>query len=382
MIRSKLILIIILLALIFGCTSASFCQQQFQVHGFGAQIVDQDVLYLSYRIDGRYVLDSTTVKDHHFTFKGQIGNSPIKASLFRNQNPTHNDNYINDYTELYLENGAVYVDSKDTLRNATLRGTPQNQVFQLLKERLAPLQRIAASIKDPDFFNEEERRDTALVLRNRRLLEANYYKILDAKMVFAKEFSNSFVSLDLVNNAAKNNTYIQQAEEAFNMLSDSIKQSPSADIARMLILKKRMVPLGGIAPEFEMKDIQGKAVKLSSYRGKYLLLDFWASWCLPCRQEHPNLSAIYDGFKDIGFDILSVSIDDNRDNWIAAVAQDRLVWTQVSDLMAAKSDVYISYGISTVPSNFLIDPQGKVIAKDLRGEALKAKIQEVLSNQL
>lgn len=130
-----------------------------------------------------------------------------------------------------------------------------------------------------------------------------------------------------------------------------------------------------------MNDRFGRNIKLSNYRGKYLLLDFWASWCLPCRQEHPNLIAVYDDFKGANFDILSVSIDSKKDKWLNAIIEDGLIWSQISDLKASNGEVYQKYGIGTIPCNFLLDPHGKVIAKDLKGQDLTDKIKEVVNMQ-
>jgi peroxiredoxin len=359
-----------------------FSQGKFNIQGAGKQILGGDIIYLSYRNEGQYILDSTFVKNNSFRFEGTIGNTPLRASLYRNQNPTHNYDFFYDRLSLYLEQGIVSVQSMDSLNNARVSGTAVNNTFQLLQERLAPLEKERLSIKDPDYFTEEERRDSALVNKNRRLLEVNYYKICDVQLAFAKEFSNSYVSLDIVNNITRNNKYNHLAEIAFHLLSDSLQQLPEAEVAKESFLKKNKVCVGSIAPEFEMNDRSGRNIKLSNYRGKYLLLDFWASWCLPCRQEHPNLLALYDDFKRANFDILSVSIDSKKDKWLNAVVEDGLIWSQVSDLKANNSEVYINYGIGTIPCNFLIDPQGKVIAKDLKGQELIDKIKEVVNKQL
>lgn len=135
--------------------------------------------------------------------------------------------------------------------------------------------------------------------------------------------------------------------------------------------KLKTVAVGQIAPDFETLSTEGKSIKLSDLRGKYVLLDFWASWCAPCREENPNLVAQYNSFKDKNFTIFSVSLDDNKDKWLSAIKADNLSWTNVSDLKQWDSKVVGLYSIEGIPSSFLLDEKGKIIAKNLRGPQLQ-----------
>jgi thiol-disulfide isomerase/thioredoxin len=134
------------------------------------------------------------------------------------------------------------------------------------------------------------------------------------------------------------------------------------------------------APDFTQTDPDGKPVKLSDFRGKYLLLDFWASWCGPCRAENPNVVKAYNQYKDKNFTILSVSLDkeDAREAWLAAIKKDGMPWNHVSDLKYWKNEASVLYTIQAIPDNFLLSPEGKIIARGLRGEALAAKLAELL----
>ncbi|HXS36004.1 MAG TPA: TlpA disulfide reductase family protein [Flavipsychrobacter sp.] len=136
--------------------------------------------------------------------------------------------------------------------------------------------------------------------------------------------------------------------------------------------------IGAIAPDLNLPTPEGKMVSLSSLKGKYVLLDFWASWCGPCRAENPNVVAAYNKYKDKKFVILSVSLDNNKNAWLAAIKKDNLTWTHVSDLKGWESSAARVYDIESIPSNFLIDPSGKIIDRDLRGDALEERLSSIL----
>jgi peroxiredoxin len=142
-------------------------------------------------------------------------------------------------------------------------------------------------------------------------------------------------------------------------------------------LREKTSGEGVEAPEISLPDPDGQTIPLTSLRGKYVLLDFWAAWCGPCRRENPNLVAAYNRFKDKGFEIYQVSLDRNREDWVAAIKKDGLTWKHVSDLKFWSSPVAKLYGVEQIPSNFLLDPKGKIIARNLRGQALEAKLDQI-----
>lgn len=167
--------------------------------------------------------------------------------------------------------------------------------------------------------------------------------------------------------------YLEKYEGEYAMLDKFIKQQ----IATL----KGPAGTGEVAAEIKGKTPEGKDLSLSSLRGKYILIDFWASWCGPCRRENPNVVRMYQEYKDKGFDILSVSLDNNKDRWVQAIQQDNMTWHHISDLKGWASELSKPYGVRGIPYTVLVDPEGKILATRLRGPSLEAKLKEIFANK-
>ena len=165
----------------------------------------------------------------------------------------------------------------------------------------------------------------------------------------------------------------------YNALSKRMKNSEKV-LGWVNKLEQAKLAVSGtqLAPLFTLNDTEGKAISLTSYKGGYVLVDFWASWCVPCRAENPNVLAAYEKYKDKNFQVLGVSLDEKRDLWLKAIADDKLPWKQVCDFQAAKSEVTKLYNVSSIPANVLIDPNGKIVGKDLRGKSLHDRLAELI----
>lgn len=200
------------------------------------------------------------------------------------------------------------------------------------------------------------------------------------KEAFIQSNPKSYFSLQALKELAGYDIDADRIEPLFRKLSLNLQNSDEGIYLRDEIELSKILGIGKIAPDFTQNDTTGTPVSLTNFRGKYVLLDFWASWCGPCRAENPNVVKAYNKYKDKNFTVLGVSLDrpDKKQAWLDAIHKDNLTWTHVSDLQYWDNAVAKQYGIRAIPQNLLIDPNGKIVAKNIRGEELQTKLAEIL----
>jgi peroxiredoxin len=321
------------------------------------------------------IIDSVDVKNNKFEFTGEA-TDPYRAILFVNYEAGTPFSFdLKDILRFYVEPGTISVASADSIKNAKIKGTLINEDSQKWAEITKPI-----SEGQKEFYawwrslTPEEQEDEVTYAKAEAIDDSLNTLTKAAALEFIKANPASYYALDNFFRAiiGYNSPEPKEAQEVLNLFSEKLRGTKLGQETQSMIDAVTATAVGSIAPDFTQNDPNGKPVKLSDFRGKYVLLDFWASWCGPCRRENPNVVAAYHQYKDKGFTVFGVSFDDEkgREKWLKAIEDDKLEWTQVSDLKGWKNEAGQLYAISSIPSNYLLDPEGKIIEKNLRGVAL------------
>jgi len=293
----------------------------------------------------------TTIEKGKFTIKGHLAEPSFIVLVFADQPPA---------VPLFIDNSKVTITGdKNDLDNISVKGSKTQDQFAEYSKAMKPYESMFApdAVKDP----------------------ASVAKVEKISEDFVEKHSSSFVSPIAIIRILQSSGNAAVSDKLYKSLSDNVKKSSLGQYVDQQLAVAKINPIGSEVTDFSQTDTAGNTVKISSFRGKYVLIDFWASWCRPCRMENPNVVAAFKKYHGKNFTILGVSLDQAKQAWLNAIQMDGLTWTQVSDLKGWGNEVAGLFHVTSIPQNLLIGPDGKIVAKNLRGEALEQKLNELLN---
>jgi len=335
---------------------------------------DTVTFYLQKRESGKTVsIDSAVSKKGKFTLKGGKISYPQMVLLIAGDTRKR--------TSFYLENSEITITgSLDSLFKAKITGSKTQDEYKTFVESNKVLSDSYSKLYIK-FQAASQAGDTSNISELQKQVEGIQTEMKNNQKDFVKNNPKSYVSPSILSSLS----YLMEAEEIESMINGL--DTAVASVPQIVSLKERVVVMKSVAvgqkaPDFTMEDVDGKPVSLSSRLGsKLLLLDFWAAWCEPCRQENPNVVKVYKEFHKKGFDVFGVSLDQSKENWLKAIADDKLTWTQVSDLQRGNNSAALLYSVNAIPANFLLDETGTIIGRNLRGDDLYKKVNEILGEK-
>lgn len=360
-------------------------QESFTLNGKVGQVVDNSKVFIQYRDNGQNVLDSVLVQSGAFKYQGAVSQPTQAMLILAEAGKTMSDLRESDerppINALYLSQGDIKMEGADFV-SAVASGTSINDDFAIYQKSLSVINEEFAGL-DAQYqaASDELKQDESFISGLQEKAGLIYEKQGVLNEEFVKNNPKSYVSLTILDELLSPENLTSFVKPAYEAMDLSLKNTVLGKSIEGKIVSMAKLAIGAVAPDFTLPDTAGNNLSLSSLRGKYVLVDFWASWCIPCRTENPTVVAAFNKYKDKNFTVLGVSLDrpGEKEAWMKAIADDHLEqWPHISDLQFWNSPVVDLYSIRGIPQNYLLDPEGKIITSNLRGPALEAKLAEIL----
>lgn len=361
----KMLLFGLITSAIISCASADKFVIKGEIKG-----KDSGKIRLMKFADGRWVVeDSATITKGIFQLNGKADLPELRVLAMESKETV---------AQFFAENGTITLQAyADSLDKTVIKGSKSNNDFVVYQQELMSLSKEAQGMQQR-YMSAQQSGDTEGMKKAKIDYEAMTQNLSVYAKNFIREHKKSTVSPLIALMQFGQTITASEIDTLIAFLDPSVRASIYVGELKKIADKNRAADTGSMAPDFTLPTPDGTTFTLSSTRGKYVMIDFWAAWCQPCRRENPNVVALYGKYKDRGFDIVGVSLDREKEAWIKAIADDHLVWHQVSELKFWQSEIAQKYGVSSIPSTFLLNKEGKIIAKNLRGEELASKLEELM----
>jgi peroxiredoxin len=383
----RVVLFALVLATMASCSKVK--KGEFIITGTAKGIEDGKTVILQTQDEAAMMMvpvDTVKVKDGKFEFKGKITEPTMYSLSF----PDFNNGF-----PLIVENDEITVEvKKDSINLSRIGGTYNNDEFQKFNDEAKKIQKKMMDFQTKNmqaFTKAQQTNDTVtlnkLIKQNSELQNGLKDMMVKYPDTHPKSFISGLIVLEMFRAPDFDIKKVKKIFESFDAsikntkvgkkIKDQIKAIEATD--KKPKANPAAVSVGQTAPDFAAKSPDGKIVSLKQSLGKVTVIDFWASWCEPCRKENPAVVALYNELHAKGLNIIGVSLDKDLNKWKEAITADKLVWTQVSNLMEFNDPIAVQYNVEQIPTTYVLDSKGKIVAKDLRGAELKAKVLELLS---